>query len=150
MCGHALYTTLLLILVNAWHAFIGIPGGMIALLAIRLALLEAEVVELRARGGSVLPGASVFKLYDTFGFPIDLTADILRGHAMTLDQPGFDASMQTQRSRARAAWKGSGDAAIAEVYGRIAADLETRFRGYETLELSSRVARAISLRICRS
>jgi len=104
-----------------------------------LALLESEIGELRARAQTVLPGATVFKLYDTFGFPVDLTADILRGHAMTLDQAGFDSSMHAQRSRARAAWKGSGDAAVAEVYGRIAADVETQFRGYETLELSSRV-----------
>ena len=99
--------------------------------------------ELKARGESRLPGESVFKLYDTFGFPVDLTADILVGHDMTLDQSGFDQAMGEQKKRARAAWKGSGDTAVQEIYGRIAADLQTSFRGYETLELEAPIAALI-------
>jgi alanyl-tRNA synthetase len=105
-----------------------------------LNLLEGEIGELKAQGAAQLPGDTVFKLYDTFGFPIDLTADILVGHDMTLDQPGFDSAMAVQKSRARAAWKGSGDTAIQEVYGRIAADLQTLFRGYEGLEFEAPIA----------
>jgi alanyl-tRNA synthetase len=105
-----------------------------------LNLLEGEIGELKAQGASQLPGETVFKLYDTFGFPIDLTADILVGHDMTLDQPGFDSAMTDQKNRARAAWKGSGDTAIQEVYGRIAADLQTTFRGYEGLEFEAPIA----------
>jgi alanyl-tRNA synthetase len=105
-----------------------------------LALLESEIGEAKARGATSLAGETVFKLYDTFGFPLDLTADILVGHEMTVDQPGFDGAMKTQRERARAAWAGSGDAEVAEVYGRIATDVTTTFRGYETTEGQARVA----------
>jgi alanyl-tRNA synthetase len=105
-----------------------------------LTLLEAEIGELKAKGGRELSGDTVFKLYDTFGFPMDLTADILVSHDMTLDQSGFDDAMAGQKKRARAAWKGSGDTAVQEVYGRIASDVETTFRGYETLELEAPLA----------
>ena len=104
-----------------------------------LTLLEGEISEARARGQRVLPGGVVFKLYDTFGFPLDLTQDILRSHALEVDQAGFDAAMGEQRERARAAWKGSGDAAVSEVYNRLAAESASAFHGYETLELDSKV-----------
>ena len=104
-----------------------------------LALLEGEVEELRAKGATVLSGETAFRLYDTFGFPVDLTEDIVGGHGMRVDQDGFSRAMQGQRERARAAWKGSGDAAPAEVYGRIAADVECEFCGYEGLECDSSV-----------
>ncbi len=106
-------------------------------LAKGMALLEDEIAGLRARGEARLPGPAVFKLYDTFGFPVDLTEDILRGQGLGLDQPGFDRAMEAQRARARAAWKGSGDQRIEEIYGRLAADLHTAFEGYERLSLSS-------------
>ena len=62
---------------------------------------------------------------------------------MTLDQSGFDAAMSEQKTRARAAWKGSGDTAIQEIYGRIASDLQTTFRGYEALVLEAKLATVI-------
>jgi alanyl-tRNA synthetase len=99
-----------------------------------LALLEGEIRELRARGGTQLPGAVLFKLYDTYGFPLDLTQDILRGERLAADEAGFGAEMEAQRARSREAWKGSGDAGVAEVYGRIASDLATTFVSYDTLE----------------
>jgi len=105
-----------------------------------LALLEEEIREAKARSQRVLPGASAFRLYDTYGFPVDLTADILRGHDMEIDQAAFDDSMEQQRSRARAAWRGSGDAAVSEVYQRIAADVTTDFCGYLSLEAESDIA----------
>jgi alanyl-tRNA synthetase len=105
-----------------------------------LTLLEAEIGELKAKGRSELSGETVFKLYDTFGFPMDLTADILVSHEMTLDQSGFDDAMAGQKARARAAWKGSGDRPVQEVYGRIASDIQTTFRGYEALELEAPLA----------
>ncbi len=105
-----------------------------------LLLLEDEIAELKEKGTATLPGESVFKLYDTFGFPVDLTEDILRGHGMSVDQPGFDTAMTAQRERARAAWKGSGDSQIAEVYGRIATDVKTQFVGYDGLEATSNIA----------
>jgi alanyl-tRNA synthetase len=105
-----------------------------------LQLLDGEIGELQARGATELPGETVFKLYDTFGFPVDLTADILVGHEMTLDQSGFDTAMTAQKARARAAWKGTGDVAVQEIYGRIASDLQTTFRGYEGLEFEAPIA----------
>jgi alanyl-tRNA synthetase len=105
-----------------------------------LTLLEGEIGELQAKGIAQLPGETVFKLYDTFGFPIDLTADILVGHDMTLDQSGFDEAMAGQKARARAAWKGTGDTAVQEIYGRIASDVQTTFRGYEALDLETPIA----------
>jgi alanyl-tRNA synthetase len=106
-------------------------------LAKGMALLDEEIEKLRARREATLPGPVLFKLYDTFGFPVDLTEDILRGRGLDLDQPGFERAMAVQRERARAAWKGSGDERVGEVYGRLAADLHTAFEGYERLSLSS-------------
>jgi alanyl-tRNA synthetase len=108
-------------------------------LAKGLSLLEDEIAEVKSRGGGALPGPVVFKLYDTFGFPVDLTQDILRGHGLTTDDAGFEAEMDAQRARSREAWKGSGDAGVAEVHGRIAADVRTGFLGYEALEADSDV-----------
>jgi alanyl-tRNA synthetase len=105
-----------------------------------LALLEDEIEEAKAKGNATLDGQTVFKLYDTFGFPVDLTADILLGHEMRVDQTGFDSAMDEQRTRARASWRGSGDAGVAEVYGRIASDVTTEFRGYESLSGQASVA----------
>jgi alanyl-tRNA synthetase len=102
-----------------------------------LALLEEDVAELRRRGEKTLAGDAVFRLYDTYGFPVDLTADILRGHGLELDEAGFDAAMQVQRERARASWKGSGDVKVGEVYARIAKDLTTTFLGYDQWRFES-------------
>ncbi len=99
-----------------------------------LALLEDAIAEVRAHGGAQLSGEVAFKLYDTYGFPLDLTEDILRGQALTVDLPVFEHCMAEQRERARAAWKGSGDQRIDEVYGELAGDLTTRFTGYEGLD----------------
>ncbi|MGE4606471.1 MAG: alanine--tRNA ligase, partial [Myxococcota bacterium] len=98
-----------------------------------LSLLESEIATLTSAGASVLPGDSAFKLYDTFGFPFDLTADILRSRGLELDQAGFDSAMGVQRERARAAWKGSGDARVEAIYGELSADLATAFSGYDAL-----------------
>ena len=74
-----------------------------------LKLLEDEISQLRP-GGS-LPGKTAFKLYDTFGFPLDLTQDALRDEKMTVDTEGFDVAMSEQKAKARAAWSGSGEIA---------------------------------------
>jgi alanyl-tRNA synthetase len=79
-----------------------------------LKLLE-EAKEGIANGG-VLDGAVAFKLYDTYGFPLDLTQDILRSEAITVDEAGFNAAMQEQKARARAAWKGSGASAVSDIW----------------------------------
>jgi alanyl-tRNA synthetase len=104
-----------------------------------LALLEEEVAKATAAGRRQLSGDVVFKLYDTFGFPTDLTEDILAGKQLDYDRAGFDAAMNEQRERARAAWKGSGQAAVGPVHSQLASDFETRFEGYGALTLESRV-----------
>ncbi len=81
--------------------------------------------------GGVLPGETAFKLYDTFGFPYDLTEDALRGQGMTVDRAGFDTAMAEQKRAARAAWKGSGEKASEELWYDLADELGgTEFTGY--------------------
>ncbi|HEY8120155.1 MAG TPA: alanine--tRNA ligase, partial [Myxococcota bacterium] len=104
-----------------------------------LELLEGEIANVKAKRGATLPGSVVFRLYDTFGFPVDLTQDVLKSHAITVDEAGFAAEMAAQRARSREAWKGSGDAGVAQIYSRMAADLATEFVGYETTRGESRV-----------
>jgi len=103
-----------------------------------LALLEEAVTRARKNKETRLPGDVVFKLYDTFGFPTDLTEDILRGKGLDYDRPAFDAAMREQAERARAAWKGSGAEAPAELYNTLASH-PTKFTGYDTLEGKSAI-----------
>lgn len=82
------------------------------------------------QGGS-LPGETAFKLYDTYGFPYDLTEDALRSRGITVDKEGFDAAMARQKAAARAAWKGSGQSADNEIWFDIAErEGATEFTGY--------------------
>ena len=102
-----------------------------AMLERGLGLLSEETSRLGEDGA--LPGAVAFKLYDTFGFPLDLTQDALREQGRSVDTAGFDAAMQEQRTRARAAWAGSGDAATERVWFDLRERLgATEFLGYST------------------
>ncbi|MGA2782447.1 MAG: alanine--tRNA ligase [Smithella sp.] len=97
-----------------------------------LRILNEETAALKKAGKSILPGSLVFKLYDTFGFPTDLTADIVKRDGFTLDNDGFEAEMEQQRVRARGAWKGSGEEAIAEYYLKASSSgIVSEFCGYE-------------------
>ena len=99
-----------------------------------LRVLQEETAGLKEAGKSVLPGSLIFKLYDTFGFPTDLTADIVKKDGMTLDMDGFEAQMELQRERARGAWKGSGEEAVAECYLKVSSSgIQSEFCGYEGL-----------------
>jgi len=81
--------------------------------------------------GDALPGETAFRLYDTFGFPYDLTEDALRARGIGVDREGFDAAMARQKAAARAAWKGSGQAADGEVWFDLAErEGGTEFTGY--------------------
>jgi alanyl-tRNA synthetase len=94
-----------------------------------LRLLDEATGAMKA--GDVLPGEVAFRLYDTFGFPVDLTEDALRAQGFRLDQAGFDAAMAEQKAAARAAWKGSGEKASDEVWFDIAEEHgSTEFTGY--------------------
>ncbi|MBW4982491.1 alanine--tRNA ligase [Mameliella sp. CS4] len=96
-----------------------------------LKLLDDELAGLD--GDAPLPGAAAFKLYDTYGFPLDLTQDALREKNREVDVEGFDTAMAEQKARARAAWSGSGEAADATVWFDIAdTHGATDFLGYDT------------------
>ncbi|HKF62380.1 MAG TPA: alanine--tRNA ligase [Dongiaceae bacterium] len=96
-----------------------------------LRLLDDELARLGA--GQALAGEIAFKLYDTYGFPIDLTQDILRGQGRKVDIAGFDAAMERQRVAARKAWAGSGEAATEQVWFDLREKVgATDFLGYAT------------------
>jgi alanyl-tRNA synthetase len=104
-----------------------------ATLARGLAILEDET---RGLGeGAKLSGEVAFKLYDTFGFPLDLTQDALRARGLGVDTDGFSAAMERQRAEARKAWAGSGEAATETIWFSLRERLgATDFLGYETEE----------------
>ena len=81
--------------------------------------------------GGTLPGATAFKLYDTFGFPYDLTEDALRARGMAVDRAGFDVAMAEQKAAARAAWKGSGERASDDLWFDLVEEVgSSEFTGY--------------------
>jgi alanyl-tRNA synthetase len=97
-----------------------------------LKILSEEVAVLKKSGKTVVPGDVVFKLYDTFGFPVDLTADIVKRDRLTLGMEGFEKAMEAQREKARESWKGSGEKAVSTSYQKLSlAGIKTTFVGYE-------------------
>ncbi len=105
-----------------------------------LRLWGEEIRKLKEGKTKVIPGELIFKLYDTYGFPLDLTEEIARDEGFTLDKQGFEESMEAQRERARESWKGSGDEALRDVYKSLAAlKLKTEFVGYERLESEGKI-----------
>jgi len=104
-------------------------------LATGMALLDAETAKLKS---SVIAGETVFKLYDTFGFPADLTADIARERGLSIDQAGFDVAMEAQRGRARAASKFGAD-----LRDSIKLSGKTDFSGYDRVADAARVTSLI-------
>jgi alanyl-tRNA synthetase len=100
-----------------------------------MAILDQTIAAQAAAGASrVIPGETVFKLYDTFGFPVDLTADVARERGFTIDEPGFEAAMNRQRDRARAASRFAVDL-------RVPSDMvhRTEFQGYDQLSADGTV-----------
>jgi alanyl-tRNA synthetase len=96
-----------------------------------LAILNEETANLRAKGESVISGEVIFKLYDTFGFPVDLTADIVEAEGFTLDEDGFVLCMEKQRVKARENWKGSGEEGLASIYKELhGTGIASSFVGY--------------------
>jgi alanyl-tRNA synthetase len=96
-----------------------------------LRLLDDELSGLAE--GAALPGTAAFKLYDTYGFPLDLTQDALREKGREVDVQGFDAAMAEQKAKARAAWQGTGAAGDAKIWFEIAEEHGvTEFLGYDT------------------
>jgi alanyl-tRNA synthetase len=104
-------------------------------LATGMALLDAEAAKLTS---SVIPGETVFRLYDTYGFPADLTADVARERGLSIDQAGFDVAMEAQRGRARAASKFG-----AELRDSVKLSGKTDFSGYDRLADGAQVTALI-------
>ena len=103
-----------------------------------LRLLDDELARLPE--GADLPGEAAFKLYDTFGFPLDLTQDALREKGRAVQTEGFDAAMAEQKRMARAAWSGSGEAADATIWFELAEKHGvTEFLGYDTEEAEGQI-----------
>ncbi len=107
-----------------------------------LKLLDDELADLPE--GAALSGDAAFKLYDTYGFPLDLTQDALREKGRTVDTDGFDAAMAEQKAKARAAWAGSGEAADQAVWFDVADSAgATDFLGYDTEKAEAQIAALI-------
>jgi alanyl-tRNA synthetase len=100
-----------------------------------LALLNDVVAKLKTTGQVMVPGDVLFRLYDTFGFPLDLVADMARDMHLELDEDGYRRAMQEQREKARAAWAGSGEEKVKLIYKEVAAGVKKPlFVGYGALE----------------
>jgi len=101
-----------------------------------LSLLEEETAKL---SGKVVPGAVAFKLYDTFGFPLDLTRVISEEKGLTIDEKGFQTEMARQKAESRKSWKGSGQESLDGIYLKLTNDLKTKkqlpeFVGFDHLD----------------
>ena len=106
-----------------------------------LVILDDETASLKQ--GDRLKGDTAFTLYDTYGFPLDLTQDALRSRGIEVDLDGFNAAMEQQRAKARASWSGSGEAATETVWFELREKLgATEFLGYDT-EVAEGVAAAV-------
>ncbi len=109
-----------------------------------LRLLQTEIKRLRDEGVGTIPGTLIFKLYDTYGFPIDIVTDMARDLHFMVDEPGFQELMDKQKEQSRLHWKGSGEREVSEVYRQLSSrGVSTRFVGYETLTARSAVIAVI-------
>ncbi len=100
-------------------------------------LLNDTLAEIKAKGTTQVPGDIIFKLYDTYGFPVDIVRDVVRDENMTLDMEGFDDAMARQRARSRSV---ATFATISDAYKKLSAKgFKPEFKGYQTLTLESKV-----------
>ena len=105
-----------------------------------ISMLEEEMDALADRGEKIIPGETAFKLYDTYGFPLDIVNDVAEKRGFKADEAGFNEYMHQQKQRARAAWKGSGEKDIASRFQGLLEDgLKSEFFGYTALTGVGRV-----------
>lgn len=103
-------------------------------------IIESEIRKVKKIKGKALSGEVAFKLYDTFGFPVDLSEIIAQDAGLHVDQEGFKKLMEKQRAKARSAWKGSGEEKLSEVHQQLASEGKTtEFLGYQTMDCISKV-----------
>lgn len=109
-----------------------------------LKILREELEQLHRKGKKILPGEVAFRLYDTFGFPLDLTTEILQEEGMTFDEAEFRVQMEDQRQKSKQAWQGLGEGKTKEAYRRFANEgTKVYFTGYEETESESKILRLI-------
>ena len=109
-----------------------------AMVTVGLQRLEETINQLAKSGKNVIPGVEIFKLYDTYGFPLDFTKEIADEKSMRLDMEGFDAELEKQRERARQSWKGD-EASVSPLYEKFVEKGGTHFLGYQAVQSTSRV-----------
>lgn len=103
-------------------------------------LLDEVFSGLTANGDSVVSGEALFKLHDTYGFPLDLATDMAEDRGFQVDKQGFDSAMSRQREQARSAWSGSGEQEIPKIYSLLYEELkDTVFTGYDEIEDTARI-----------
>ena len=109
-----------------------------------LKILREELEGLQKKREKVLPGEVAFRLYDTYGFPLDLTTEILQDEGMTFDEAGFRAQMEEQRQKSKQAWQGLGEGKTKEIYRRLANEgIKTTFTGYEETDTETRILKLL-------
>ena len=105
-----------------------------------LVILEDEIARQKEVGENRITGDFAFKLYDTFGFPLDIVNDVAEKQGITVDEPAFMACMKEQKTRAKKAWKGSGEKDVASMFqGLLEAGVKTRFTGSTIFEDEGRI-----------
>ena len=105
-----------------------------------LRLLQSEIQRLQNEGSQVIPGALIFKLYDTYGFPIDIVTDMARDLRLQVDETNFQTLMDRQREQSRMHWRGSGERELAEAYHELGVEgVKCEFLGYDRLQASAPV-----------
>jgi alanyl-tRNA synthetase len=104
-----------------------------------LLILNAVIRTVEEAGQNIIPGEELFRLYDTFGFPLDIARDVAAEHNLTIDEPGFHHEMELQKTKARASWTAE-EAGVSPVYRDLwQQHKKTEFEGYETMESESTV-----------
>jgi len=103
-------------------------------------VLDEEIGELKAKGRDTISGEAVFKLYDTYGLPVDIVEDVARGENLTVDMQGYEKAMSRQRTMSQESWKGSGEEEIPAAYRNlIGQGLVTEFVGHDALDSKAKV-----------
>ena len=109
--------------------------------------LKGKVAQLKQSGVKEMSGCEAFTLYDTYGFPLDLTQEILKEQGLTVDTQGFESAMESQRERARNAWTGSGEKALPPLYNELGSKVPaTVFTGYDALEGEAKVLAVVRVK----
>ena len=109
-----------------------------------LSLLSQEIERVQQNKEKSLRGDIAFQLYDTYGFPVDLTADVLREHNLSLDQSGFDEAFEKHREKARGTWKGSEGKELETLVVKWSAEgIETKFLGYENMRAAGKLLKLV-------